>query len=53
MDYIKIIANLEDEIQRYVTGEKRISSKEHEINKKTLKHFKENLGKKSNDDGQS
>ena len=45
VDYIKIIAHLEDEIKRYFNGEKRISERENEINQKTLNHFKKNLGR--------
>ena len=44
IDYVKIINHLMDENKKYESGDERITKDEYEMNKKTIEHFKVNLG---------
>jgi hypothetical protein len=44
IDYVKIINHLLDENKKHEAGDSRITKQEYEMNKKTIEHFKVNLG---------
>ena len=44
IDYVKIINHLLDENKKHEAGDSRKTKQEYEMNKKTIEHFKVNLG---------